>query len=50
MVDPDGTPNRRLRGRAWLNNDWVNFLSSIVGAGVAALIGGVMQRVGSELS
>ena len=41
MVDPDGTPNRRLRGRAWLNNDWVNFLSSIVGTGVAALIGGL---------
>ncbi len=40
-VDPDGTPNRLVRGYVWLNNDWVNFLSSIVGAGVAALIGGL---------
>lgn len=32
-----GTPTRPLRGWAWLNNDWVNFLSSVVG-GMAALL------------
>lgn len=32
----DGTPNRLLRGWPWLNNDWVNFIASLVGAGVAA--------------
>ncbi len=26
-----GARTRRLRGWAWLNNDWVNFLSSLVG-------------------
>ncbi len=31
-IDPDGSPNRLIRGWRWLNNDWVNFLSSIVGA------------------
>ncbi len=42
-LDPDGTPNVPLRGWPWLDNDWVNFLSSLVGAavaaGVAALLG-----------
>lgn len=28
----DGTPNELLRGWKWLNNDWVNALSSVVGA------------------
>lgn len=37
-VDPDGTPNEHLRGWKWLNNDWVNFLSSAVGAGVSVLV------------
>ncbi|MGC9357583.1 MAG: DUF92 domain-containing protein [Anaerolineae bacterium] len=37
-IDPDGTPNQLLRGWAWLNNDWVNFISSGVGAAVAALL------------
>ena len=36
--DRDGTPNRLVRGWRWLNNDWVNFLSSLVGAAVAMLI------------
>jgi len=31
-----GTATRRLRGWRWLNNDGVNFVSSVVGAGVAA--------------
>jgi uncharacterized protein (TIGR00297 family) len=31
-IDPDGTTNELIRGWRWLNNDWVNFLSSIVGA------------------
>ncbi len=33
-----GNRTRRLRGWRWLDNDWVNFLSSVVGA---ALAGGV---------
>lgn len=28
-------PTHQLRGWRWLDNDWVNFLSSVVGAGVA---------------
>ena len=39
VIDPDGTPNQHLRGWRWLNNDWVNFISSWVGAGIGALIG-----------
>lgn len=35
-VDPDGSANRHLRGWRWLTNDWVNFLSSVAGAAVAA--------------
>lgn len=35
-IDPDGSPNAYLRGWRWLTNDWVNFLSSAVGAVVAA--------------
>ena len=31
-----GTPTRPLRGWRWLDNDWVNFLSSVVGAALAA--------------
>jgi uncharacterized protein (TIGR00297 family) len=37
IVDPDGTPNEHLRGWPWLNNDWVNFISSGVGALVSLL-------------
>lgn len=35
-IDPDGTPNELVRGWRWLNNDWVNFLSSMVGAAISA--------------
>jgi uncharacterized protein (TIGR00297 family) len=38
----DGTPNRVLRGWQWLNNDWVNFISTLFGAGVAATLATVM--------
>ncbi|HOT92808.1 MAG TPA: DUF92 domain-containing protein [Anaerolineae bacterium] len=38
VTDPDGTPNILLRGWRWLNNDWVNFISSVVGAALAALL------------
>ncbi|MBN2389550.1 MAG: DUF92 domain-containing protein, partial [Anaerolineae bacterium] len=38
VIDPDGTPNTLLRGWRWLNNDWVNFISSVVGATLAALL------------
>jgi uncharacterized protein (TIGR00297 family) len=34
-----GQPARLLRGWRWLDNDWVNFLASLVGAGIAALLG-----------
>jgi uncharacterized membrane protein len=37
-IDPDGTPNHLLRGWRWLNNDWVNFISSAVGAIIGALV------------
>ncbi|MEM7034370.1 MAG: DUF92 domain-containing protein [Chloroflexota bacterium] len=35
-------PTRRIRGFPWLNNDWVNLLSSIIGAIVAVLLGFVI--------
>jgi len=34
-----GTPTHLLRGWRWLNNDWVNFLSSLVAAAIAAGLG-----------
>jgi uncharacterized protein (TIGR00297 family) len=34
-IDPDGTLNEHVRGWAWLTNDWVNFISSGLGALVA---------------
>jgi uncharacterized protein (TIGR00297 family) len=37
-IDADGMPNQHVSGWRWLNNDWVNFLSSLAGAGVAALL------------
>ncbi len=37
-VERDGTPNRLLRGRRWMDNDRVNFLSSVIGAAVAAAL------------
>ena len=33
-----GAPTRRLRGWRWMNNDWVNFLSSLFGAVAAAIL------------
>ena len=44
-VDPDGIPNRLVRGWPWLTNDWVNFLSSLVGAGVSAIVFVVAARL-----
>lgn len=32
------TPTRHLRGWRWLNNDWVNFIASLIGAGTAILL------------
>jgi uncharacterized protein (TIGR00297 family) len=32
-----GGTTRRMRGWEWLNNDWVNFISSVVGAAVAGM-------------
>ncbi len=37
-IDPDGTPNVRRRGWRWLNNDGVNFVSSLGGALVGVAI------------
>lgn len=39
-----GTPTELRRGWRWLNNDWVNFISSVFGAVVAA---GLYTLVGS---
>ncbi|RME44326.1 MAG: DUF92 domain-containing protein, partial [Chloroflexi bacterium] len=36
MVHTCGEPSRPLRGWSWLDNDVVNFLSSVVGSGVTA--------------
>jgi uncharacterized protein (TIGR00297 family) len=33
-----GAPTRQLRGWRWLNNDWVNFISSLFGAVIAGVI------------
>ncbi len=32
-----GTPTEHLRGLVWLDNDWVNFLSALVGAAASTL-------------
>ena len=37
-----GQPTQHLRGWRWLNNDWVNFASSIVGSVMAGLLGWVI--------
>ena len=37
-VDSDGSPNKYQRGWRGLNNDWVNFISSMAGMAVAVLI------------
>jgi len=36
IVHTCGTPTEHRRGWRWLNNDWVNFISSLFGAAVAA--------------
>ena len=36
--EQDGTSNSQTGGIRWLNNDWVNFLSSLCGAAVAATL------------
>lgn len=33
-----GQPTRPLRGWGWMNNDWVNFLSSVFGGATAVLV------------
>jgi len=35
---PDGRPHPLARGWRWMTNDWVNFIASLAGAGVTALI------------
>jgi uncharacterized protein (TIGR00297 family) len=37
-IDVDGTTNVHKRGWRWLTNDWVNFLSSLVGMLVAIVV------------
>ncbi len=39
----DGTPNRTLRGWAWMNNDMVNLLASIVGGLIAVFLRGLFS-------
>ena len=39
-----GGPTRHLRGLPWLNNDWVNFLSALLGAALAALAWSLIAR------
>jgi uncharacterized protein (TIGR00297 family) len=34
-VEKDGSLNRPIRGWRWLSNDWVNFIATLFGAGVA---------------
>jgi uncharacterized protein (TIGR00297 family) len=41
-IDPDGSPNTRRRGWRWLNNDGVNFVSSLAGALVGVAVWWVM--------
>lgn len=37
-----GTPTERARGWRWLDNEWVNFIGSLGGAAVGALVGAVL--------
>jgi uncharacterized protein (TIGR00297 family) len=41
-IDPDGTPNKPLRGWSWMNNDMVNLISSLVGGFIAAATGMIL--------
>jgi uncharacterized protein (TIGR00297 family) len=38
VVHTCGTRTRRLRGWAWLDNDWVNFIASAAGAAAGTLV------------
>lgn len=40
-----GHAARRIHGWAWLDNDWVNFLSSVAGSAAAVAIYGVIRLV-----
>jgi uncharacterized protein (TIGR00297 family) len=40
---PDGVPNHLIRGAPWMNNDLVNFLSSLVGGLIGLLIAIVLH-------
>jgi len=48
-TEPDGTPNIPVRGWPWMDNDMVNFLSSVVGALVAMLVWFVLLGTASSL-
>jgi uncharacterized protein (TIGR00297 family) len=37
-LNPLGQPNKPIRGWAWMNNDMVNMLSSVVGGAIAVLL------------
>lgn len=39
-----GTPTQQIRGWSWLNNDWVNFACSLVGAGTCLVIWGLLVQ------
>ena len=36
-INKNSAPNRFVRGWRWMSNDWVNFLSSLVGAVICAV-------------
>ena len=38
-----GSPTRPLRGWPWLDNDWVNFISAVAGAGGAGIVWGLLR-------
>lgn len=38
IVHTCGTQTRRLRGWAWLDNDWVNFAASVMGAAMGGVV------------
>ncbi len=37
-IERNGSSNRYVRGWRWMNNDWVNFISTVGGAVVSALV------------
>ncbi len=42
-IELDGTPNRLLRGYIWINNDVVNFVSTLVAALSAIVLSAIVQ-------